>query len=127
MGKKPFTILFSVIAFFILCCKPPSASASGVFFYNAKQLLEFCEKGYGSPQIFDDQNICNAYIMGVSDTQDSMAKTKLICLPVEVTSGQLGRIVLKFLKDRPEKLHHAAHGEVILALWKAFPCRKDGQ
>ncbi len=46
-----------------------------------------------------------------------------VCIPTErVSLGQLGRVVVKYLKDHPEEEHDAAVVLVVVALREAFPC-----
>ncbi|MGA2903984.1 MAG: Rap1a/Tai family immunity protein [Candidatus Korobacteraceae bacterium] len=45
------------------------------------------------------------------------------CLPEEVENGQLIRVVLKYVKDHPEKAHMRTGPLAVLAWQKAFPCR----
>ena len=55
--------------------------------------------------------------------QTLLGKKALFCLPEGVTNGQAARVVVKYLKEHPEKLHEH---ESSLALWafvEAFPCK----
>ncbi|MBC8642108.1 hypothetical protein IAG25_35470 [Caballeronia sp. EK] len=49
--------------------------------------------------------------------------TKLgICVPADVTNGQIVQIVTKFLDDRPDQLHRLASVNVTNAVQGVFPC-----
>jgi hypothetical protein len=72
---------------------------------------------------------CLNYINGVTDvvhlfppkTDDGR---QLVCFPKEtVTTGQLARVVLKYLRDHPEELNQARIKLVLVALGKTWPCR----
>jgi hypothetical protein len=72
---------------------------------------------------------CMSYIEGVSDgflVGETIGKTPKylqVCIPDGVTRGQMGRVVVAFLKNHPEKLHVNAGTLVYTALNKAFPCK----
>jgi hypothetical protein len=56
MSKKPYIILLSALIFILLCSKPPSAfSISSV--YDAGELLNNCERGFGPPLSIAQLNI----------------------------------------------------------------------
>ncbi|MBI3297398.1 MAG: hypothetical protein HYZ75_04500 [Elusimicrobia bacterium] len=72
---------------------------------------------------------CIGYLNGFTDSHsvDSIAKPQkpLYCLPVDgLETGQVARIVVKYLKGRPEILHQSARILTALALTHAFPCEK---
>ena len=47
----------------------------------------------------------------------------IYCLPASgISSGQAARIVVKYLKENPEKLHESMTQLTILALSNAYPC-----
>ena len=47
------------------------------------------------------------------------------CLPKEgINNAQAARIVLKYLRDHPEKLHRSESTLAIAALMEMFPCSK---
>lgn len=82
-----------------------------------------------------EAGLCMGYIAGVADL-DAVWRSESkkgefknfplhICLPEggEVKLGQSARIVLKWLKDNPEKLHYRGDLAVLLALDQAFPCK----
>lgn len=77
---------------------------------------------------------CIGYVSGVLDMDalwlgfDKKAANKNlsmhICSPggEGVAIGQAVRVVVKWLKDNPEKLHWRGETVVVLALRQAFPC-----
>jgi hypothetical protein len=101
-----------------LCSLIATSAISGSTFYTGNELYG---KGESSNQ--NDKTFALGYIAGVSDVLvgDDMLKT---CVPENVTVGQMRDIVIKYLKDNPEKRHFTAHSNVGVALFKAFPCRK---
>ena len=70
--------------------------------------------------------LCAAYIQGaeVGHRVTSMLNKQdsLYCLPEKATHGQTAKVVSKYLKNHPEKLHETAIGLVYIALRSAFPC-----
>ena len=70
---------------------------------------------------------CRAYTQAVHDDYATWRDADIIpgdyyCLPNGVIVSQLERIVVKYLEARPEELHMAASGLVVLAYMEAFPC-----
>lgn len=99
-------------------------------YMNGNRLLEQCEAGTQQEKLF-----CSGYVAGVMDGQITLfnslnAATKAqgnstgYCLPkggIEV--GQGVRVMIKWLKDHPEKLHVAGDILIGMALEDAFPCK----
>lgn len=52
-------------------------------------------------------------------------KRFLVCAPANVKQEQVVRIVAKWLKDNPSKLHLAAEYAASVSLREAFPCAKN--
>ena len=46
------------------------------------------------------------------------------CLPDDAKDLQVGRVVLKYIRDNPENAHVATSALVFAALRKAFPCSR---
>ena len=46
------------------------------------------------------------------------------CIPNKVTRGQTSQIVIKYLREHPERLHEQAVWLAAKALDTAFPCAK---
>jgi hypothetical protein len=66
--------------------------------------------------------ICHGYVVGAAD---AFAGADLICIPKNVSQGQVADIVTKFLRDHPESRHYSASSEVLQALMEAFPCKNQ--
>ncbi len=73
-----------------------------------------------------DFGSCMAYIAGIIDGSTVMghgsSKPYLVCIPHDVTLGQLALVVKKYGDDHPENLHWPAVRFVNTALRAAFPC-----
>lgn len=64
---------------------------------------------------------CLGMIEGMSVALN--ATSSGVCLPDGVETGQLERVVIKWLQDHPERLHKSRLIEVRSALTAAFPCK----
>lgn len=69
---------------------------------------------------------CTAYIMGALDmmsfSQMTSGSGKFLCMPDSVDSDQVTDVVLKYVRDNPEKRHWPAGAVVWAAAVSAFPC-----
>ena len=99
-------------------------------YFSGNQLMSYCEADTTAKQ-----NICNAYVAGVSDgisvnkvifpvtSSDEHFDFNDVCRPEGVDTVQLAKVWTKWANEQPEKLHMAASVVVTQALAKAFPCR----
>ncbi len=99
-------------------------------FTSGEDLLKFCEK---KPNSIDGV-ACHLYIKGVvegfpiGELQRFMHMTgnyfaSELCIPEGVSVNQLTLIVVKYLKNYPEKLHKPPANLVINSVTETFPCR----
>lgn len=72
-----------------------------------------------------EYGMCMGYIAGVIDGFLISNRT-IICLPSDLTRGQLRDVVLSGIQDAPRERGDAGYVGVLLALSKAFPCLKRG-
>jgi hypothetical protein len=57
-----------------------------------------------------------------------MAKdAEMTCIPNEVNQAQLARILVKWLRDHPERLHEPDYLLTFNAFHEAFPCQTDSK
>jgi len=103
--------------------------ADGRVFRTGNNLLEICSANPKQTKITVDYmelSECHGYIMGVSDTHSTFVEWKYIepfwCSPDGVTTGQEKAVVVKYLKENPQKLHLTASSLVMTALNATFPC-----
>lgn len=47
-----------------------------------------------------------------------------VCIPLEVTNGQLARVLYQWLKSHPSELHEGAGQLTWRAFYDAWPCKK---
>ena len=72
---------------------------------------------------------CGSYVGGFLDAMSittTLAKGKqFVCTPERgITNDQAARILVKYLRDNPEKLHQSGRMSLYVALANAFPCTK---
>ena len=99
------------------------ATVFGVGPYESgNSLLAKCENKKSTDL---DYGLCLGYIRGIVDVHNTFVAGGLIlpryCLAKGVTTGQLQKIVVKFMEERPELLHQSAGIFVIAAFSSAFP------
>jgi hypothetical protein len=73
-----------------------------------------------------DSAFCLAYVIGVNDGAhlflDIAPPAAKYCMPSGVTRGQEVRVLIKYIKDHPEKAHLSTDFLEVLAFHDAFPC-----
>jgi hypothetical protein len=71
---------------------------------------------------------CIGYIRGYTESlalSEAMGAKKNVCMPKDgVETGQLARVLVKYLRANPEKLHERGRALVYVALAEAFPCKR---
>lgn len=91
------------------------------YFFSGNDLLKFCESDNPA-----ELSQCIGYIASAEDTHEALVDwghlPPQMCVPPGPTLGQLQKVLLKYLKGRPENLHLAAGSMVLNALTEAFPC-----
>jgi hypothetical protein len=74
-----------------------------------------------------DAGACGGFIQGFNGAvqfySEVLKKDDKYCIPDGVTNAQLGRIVVKYLKDNPKELNESRVTLVWLALRDAYPCK----
>ena len=93
---------------------------------SGNDLLRKCENVLSSSTETVDSAFCLGHISGFFEglsLKVSEQSTNLTCYPESpVTAAQLLRIVVKYMQDHPELLHHPYKFLVADALSEAFPC-----
>lgn len=113
-------LLFAL--FFILTLSPVWA--------DGNQLLENCQKWETETKDLVEaaqSGMCMGMVQGVTDEilfmNPSMPKNLQVCLPEKITSGQIIKIVIKYLKDNPEQLHLSEAQFIHGVLLTTYPCK----
>ncbi|MGR3303846.1 MAG: Rap1a/Tai family immunity protein [Candidatus Scalindua sp.] len=68
-----------------------------------------------------DNIMIRGYFAGVQDAYNGY----YFCVDAEVKLSQAAEVIIKYMKDNPEKWHTAGKNLVINALSEAFPCDKE--
>jgi hypothetical protein len=76
-------------------------------------------RGFGSDAI--NGGTFQGFVAGVAWTLDDI--DHLTCLPATAILGQIGAVVVQYLRQNPAQLHRASQVLVREALRQAFPCR----
>jgi hypothetical protein len=78
-----------------------------------------------------DWGRCQGYVIGIDDgvqlAYDIVGQPQPYCVPSEVTTGQLIRVLIKFIKDHPEKAHSKTKVLEVEAFINAFPCKQPSK
>ena len=100
--------------------------------FDGNELLEECQqyiKAIDGEKSFDGlkAGICGGFVAGVRNTvsffNENLKKDERHCIPANVTNGQLVRVVVKSLQDKPQMLHMERTGLVWIAIRNAYPCK----
>lgn len=76
---------------------------------------------------------CMGYLVGVKDSltmwnafavENKTQSEPPACIPHEVTVAELGRVVVKYMTDHPNRLHEYFGLLVFSAFIEAYPCRE---
>ena len=86
---------------------------------TGNELLKRCEDNDAVQRAF-----CVGYVIGVADMVEE-GPSGLICVATGVSNGQLSDIVVKFLRDHPERRHYSANSLVGVALMETYPCQDE--
>jgi len=116
-------VVFLLVA--IYCTIPCIAQTSDV---DGNQLLERCSaylKARDNPPLTAKEQIdagfCLGYLSGITDSNAALKRD--FCAPADATIEQFARVVVKWLRDNPAKLHLNAGDVSLTALRSAFPCK----
>ena len=122
----------------VFACVPLLQTTTAAAVNTGGELLRYCEQAervfstnpnVSSGANVDQANQCLAFIQGVlggvrmADVLSNVKYT-LLCTPSGVRNEQFIRVVLSWLRQKPEALHEDAGALVALALIAAFPCGK---
>ena len=110
-----------------LLCAPPVHAASQAepaqdvrmsIFMTGNDLYARCSTDINDPQGVGNYGFCRGYILGAADFYGTYAAEMgaSSCLSETVTTQQLIDVVVKYLRDHPEKRHAPASYAVIAAV-----------
>ena len=107
----------------LVCSHAGAVEYTSEYLESGRGLLEDCEDAGSN----FNSGYCLGFIHGMCSMHDYAARkysARLYCAPDEVTNGQVRRIIIKFLKDHPNRLHETDLILAVDALREAFPCKK---
>ena len=117
-----FLVTFSLVIVF------PTMSL-GNHFSDGNELLEACRQTIEFSDSDDKYNEFNAgscwgYIRATNDMYEVMAQNakRTICVSPRIGRKQITMVVVKYLKEHPERLHNVASLLIYQAFQEAFPC-----
>ena len=85
---------------------------------TGEELLEYCESKNAA-----EWGFCSGFIWGAADGhQLTSNESASFCSPEDAASDHMGRVVVKYLREHPEKHHEYAAILVVVALIEAWPC-----
>lgn len=95
---------------------------------DTSHLAESCRDVLGSDDAFGS-GYCLGFIQGVRDLAQIMVqvtpKEHLLCIPPQVTTGQLSKVFVRWADNHPEQLHIPPVVGVHRSIIAAFPCGPD--
>ena len=123
-----------LICFCLLIVSQASAKSTNYVFTGA-YMYESCThavNGLNKTGEYDDHRfgVCAGYVAGIVDfhtvatTVESMPDD-MFCLPENITTAQVIRVVTQYLENNQEKHHDLAGYLVVLALRETYPCQEE--
>ena len=95
----------------------------GSYGYTGNEMLSKCSEENATY----DSGVCIGFLLGFVEMDVINRHTNgrnMLCLPDESTYGQIKSIIVKHMKDNPEKLHLPFYAVSLKALTEAFPCEE---
>jgi len=122
---KKLVLLLVVASLFI--ASPVMASDGNRLLNNCGEVIKLINKEDASSVSSTKAEHCYGLLFGTVGTHDLLSKRNnsefFFCLPSGVTTNQAIMVIVKYLKEHPEKLHNSASTLILLALQKNFPCK----
>jgi hypothetical protein len=105
----------------VLLLLPARAPASE--FDSANYLLPKCKLLLSDKSAGTESGICMGVMLTFKSTGAFLANDVRVCVPEDATLRQMIRVVVKYIEERPEKMHVPFVALALLALRDAWPCR----
>ena len=129
----------TVIVFFLMCVPSVADTTRRANLLETCQALENAIEQQRAGKCFGScgRDFCQGYVSGITDLLDVVAinaskrdadpkraiDTIGVCPDNAITVEEAIRVVVKWLKENPNKLHDAAVTDVMRALRQAYPCK----
>lgn len=124
------------ISFLLLVICSPLASATDKGWSNidgntllprCSLAVEFQDKKDLKPDGVTDTVLCLDFVSGFLDGYETASTVEngkpMLCFPEGATTGQMIRVIVKWMQDHPEKLNEPASHLVFQALYNSFGCK----
>lgn len=102
----------------------PTPAQAG--FYSGNALLEACSVEQGTPNYFERNYECVAYIAGAVDAFNTTREANGLksCIPGGTTMGDLRTVTVDYLEDHRKERTKSASQIVFTATRAEWPCKK---
>lgn len=125
--------LFLLLCIMVLSVSSALAESDRPSGHNLLQdctvFLNIVEDGSADRNDLGSAYRCASYIRGIADMNSAYAAVHadaiepFFCAPQNVSTGQMVRVVVKYLNENPDSLHNDKFLETWRALSQAFPCK----
>jgi hypothetical protein len=117
MSKRLVNSLLSAVVLALSC--PVHATTGTDLLGRCSQAIKFFDRVEPN---YQDAMFCIAYVRGVLDTlEEENQKRRFFCVPPGGYEQSI-RVVVRWLTEHPEQLHHRAPDIIIRSLKEALPC-----
>lgn len=100
------------------------AQSEDVFKYG-HNLIGHCINLVERNQLDSSGAFCHGYVLAIADVVSTQPVAgRRACFPNFITSDQVEKVVLNYLKRNPKLLDRSASSLAATALAEAFPCKK---
>jgi len=108
----------AIVALIISICGSASAQSSDI--NSANNIMPGCRKGLQGASIGYLEGLCQ----GTIQTSLYFSVQLGICAPAGVNVGQFMRVVVKYIDERPARMHEDFRALALEALRAAWPCKR---
>ncbi len=112
---------FSALAVVVVCVSLNASALAEEDIDSANFVMPGC-RAYLAEVVPPEHRFAAAFCTGRIKKFVSMSPD--ICVPQDVTVGQEVRVVVKYIDDRPARLHEDFRDLALEALRAAWPCKK---
>ena len=127
--------LSAVFTMIILLAASHGYAKSSNYVFTGSDIYESCTEAVTALDKSGEYNdhrfgVCAGYVAGIVDfhtvaTTVESLPVDMFCLPKNITTAKVIRVVTQYLRDNPEKHEDLAAYLVILALHEAYPCGQE--
>ncbi len=114
-------LAMAILVFALATLPGPSHANDG---NSGNDFLPWC-KQWLDPGTTDTEDVfgaavCSGFVLAARDLVSTLQSK--ICIPVDVTNGQMARVFVKYMEEHPQDLHMRASFLFLLAAREGFPC-----